>query len=282
VGVGSGFEMAGGLPTGSRCVRLYVASEDAARDLPREIGGWPTQVVVSGRFVAAPTRRRGRAHRHRRRPARPGQSVGFYRAGAPMTGTLGALVVVGRLTHLLSNNHVLADCGNLAPGAPIFQPGLLDGGVQPGDRIATLAHAEPLPPAGDMDAALAEVDDARDVYPEILRPIGWLASPNSVPATATLSVEKVGRNGYTRGTVFDPKATIVVQYDGLGGLLFRDQVLIQGGARPFAWPGDSGSVVVSSVQKRAVALLFAASPVYALATPLDRVLARLGASLRIR
>src|SRR5205823_11870989 len=65
------------------------------------------------------------------RPAQPGCSVGFQfppPSRFVMAGTFGALVKDAAGTYILSNNHVLAEEGRQAPGAPIFQPGLLDGG----------------------------------------------------------------------------------------------------------------------------------------------------------
>lgn len=45
-----------------------------------------------------------------------------------MAGTFGAVVTKAGKRFILSNNHVLAENGLISLGAPIFQPGLLDGG----------------------------------------------------------------------------------------------------------------------------------------------------------
>lgn len=83
----------------------------------------------------------------RKRPARPGMSIGHYKITA---GTLGA-VVRDRATGeqlILSNNHILANAtdgkyGRAAIGDPILQPAPYDGG-QATDRIATLFRFSPL------------------------------------------------------------------------------------------------------------------------------------------
>ncbi|NCS49914.1 MAG: hypothetical protein GPJ29_18845 [Microcystis aeruginosa BK11-02] len=40
----------------------------------------------------------------------------------------------------MSNNHVIANSNNARIGDPIIQPGRVDGGVVPGDRIALLEN----------------------------------------------------------------------------------------------------------------------------------------------
>src|SRR5205085_366200 len=93
IGVGIGSGRTRGEEPGASRIRLYVRKPPAPRDgpaLPGAIGGVPTEVIVSGPVVAAgfwtPVARR------RRRPARPGQSIGYFDPDRKTAGTLGALV----------------------------------------------------------------------------------------------------------------------------------------------------------------------------------------------
>ena len=48
-------------------------------------------------------------------------------------------VTDGTNVYILSNNHVIAGINSANIGDPILQPGDADGGVDPADRIGTLA-----------------------------------------------------------------------------------------------------------------------------------------------
>src|SRR5262245_57274345 len=146
VGVGIGEKIVEGKPTGLRCLKFFVRvkyplAQLASRDrLPRQADGLPVDVEEVGNFrrLARKKKKRNKGGaaapvpdpRARRRPARPGSSVGFRfpEDEFQMAGTFGALVRDASGTYLLSNNHVLANENRLPAGSPIFQPGLLDGG----------------------------------------------------------------------------------------------------------------------------------------------------------
>ena len=121
-------------------------------------------------------RRRGRslvARRGRRRERRDGD----HRVRAPTdrfprpvpigvssglagvaTGTLGVRVTDGTNVYALSNNHVFAGINSASVGDPIIQPGDVDGGSDPADRIGTLHAYQEIKFDGSdntMDAALA-------------------------------------------------------------------------------------------------------------------------------
>jgi hypothetical protein len=289
VGVGIGQWTGKGKRASAPCIRLYVDRKLPDDTIPQEdmlperINGVPTAVIETGRFFASSSRQMSR----RKRPAGPGDSIGFQyrgkRASWLTAGTFGALAQKGDDLLILSNNHVLADENRLPLGSPIFQPGLLDGGDPRRDGIAVLTefvtlHADV---ANEVDCAVARVLDPKSVRATFRPPLGRLKSAQPLDSIDGMSVEKVGRTTrYTKGVVFDTSADVRVQYE-LGNLLFRDQILIRGGKKAFSAHGDSGAVVVHSESKRPVALLFGGTSSYAVATPLSKVLSVLGVEIRI-
>jgi hypothetical protein len=291
VGVGIGRKLVGGKPTQGHCVRFYVAHKlpknviPPKNMLPTRIGGVATDVVESGRFKAFPASIA--TLRSRQRPARPGCSIGFQYTGAMagyiMAGTFGAVVQKGGKTFILSNNHVLADVNKKAKGAPIFQQGLLDGGHVPADQIAKLTKFIKLNAKGanKVDCAIAEVLNPKTVNAAPYASVGRLKSTAPKAAASGMKVEKVGRTtGYTKGVVHDVAADVQVDYDGVV-LTFQNQIVIFGTGKPFSDSGDSGSLIVESSSKSAVALLFGGSKTYTLANHFDEVLSALGVTLAI-
>jgi hypothetical protein len=281
VGVGVGWKLVQGRRTDKPSLRFYVDRKVPKGSIPKDslippvFEGVATDVVQTGRFSVHPATIA--QVRSRMRPARPGCSVGFRYEGAAaskvMAGTFGAVVDFEGRTCILSNNHVLADENRLAPGKPIFQPGLLDGGDPAKDQIATLTRFLPLVPGNNtVDAAIAAADDPNDVSPIVLPSVGRLASGDPIPARVEMSVEKVGRTtAYTTGKVTDVTATMKVSYD-MGELVFVDQILVSGVTAPFSARGDSGSLVVDMQSKQPTGLLFAGAGMYTLANPLQEVL----------
>src|SRR4029077_11457536 len=132
--------------------------------LPESVAGYPVDVEEVGVFRAFRKRLRAATvmpnPRLKIRPAQPGCSVGFRDPADQfvMAGTFGALVKDSGGVYILSNNHVLANEGQLAAGAPIFQPGLLDGGNADTDQIAKLTRFEKLQTdaPNKVDCAIAE------------------------------------------------------------------------------------------------------------------------------
>lgn len=293
VGVGIGLKLIDGRPTAIRAVRIYVVRKLARRAVPAEfllpdaIEGVPTDVIEAGRFQPLPATVPMR--RQRLRPARPGCSIGFQLTGSEtglvMAGTLGAVVTTNGTRYILSNNHVLANENRLPIGSPIFQPGLLDGGNAATDQIARLTRFVPIAIAhpNAVDAAIAEVLAPPDNYVRatVLPRVGRLASASPAAAVEAMLVHKVGRTtGYTMGTVFDISADVTVPFD-TGDVIFQDQILIRGQRRMFSDQGDSGSLIVERGSKRAIGLLFAGSPRYTVANPIEAVLNQLGVTLVI-
>jgi hypothetical protein len=283
VGVGIGEKISNGISTGVLSVKLLVRvkyPEDAipAEDrLPTTMGGLPVDVEQVGTFrrFAMPN------PRTRFRPARPGCSVGFEdpQHQFVMAGTFGAVVKRAGKSFVLSNNHVLADENKLPIGSPIFQPGLLDGGRVPQDRIAALSRFIPLkfPGPNKVDCAIAEAASANILSKDIL----FIGPPVGTAAAAIdMQVHKFGRTtGYRAGRITSIETDVSIGYES-GTALFSDQILIVGhNAQPFSAAGDSGSLILERGTNRAVALLFAGSTTHTIANHIGDVLRALGVTL---
>ena len=297
VGIGVGSKLSGGRPSREPAVRFYVERKVPVEAipprcrLPEAIDDIPTDVIETGRFNLQPAR--APITRRRRRPAQPGGSVGFRFAGADsdliMAGTFGAIVEADDLQYILSNNHILANLNELAPGTPIFQPGLLDSGNPETDQIAELGRFIELDFSGPnrVDCAIAKILNTNAVDPTFLPKVGALKSRTPVKAYEGMQVHKIARTtGYTTGGVVDPSAA--VKFDvGTRYLTMEDQVLIDGGRRLFSERGDSGAVVVDRDTGRAMALLVGGVDAVpgkrplTVASPLAEVLTRLGVRLVI-
>jgi hypothetical protein len=290
VGVGVGPKLIKGKPTATYAVRFYVISKiplsAIKKDsvLPATVKGMPVDVIEVGRFRALAAGPPSEQKHHR--PARPGCSIGFQFPGSKsafvMAGTFGAVVTDGTKRMILSNNHVLADENNLAPGALIYQPGLLDGGDIRKDAIAKLTKFVPLDFSGPnrVDCAIAEADASKLLGATVLPKVGKLASPTPIPAVVGMKVHKSGRTtGYRTGVIFDVSADVKVGYEG-GTATFQDQILIKGDtAAVFSDSGDSGSLIVDRATRRATALLFAGSASHTIGNHLSDVLAALDVDL---
>ncbi len=241
------------------------------------------------------------------RPAPPGVSVGHYQITA---GTFGALVydLATRRPMILSNNHVLANItdgtdGRASVGDPVYQPGRYDGGGE----TDTIAHLERFAPifktsaeetcpiaqgaerlgnyllklafpshqmklirksGGEnlVDAAVATVVNPEDVTGEILGigPVGETAE-----ATPGLKVMKSGRtSGISRGEVQALGATVRVGLGDSGFAIFSDQIV----TTAIAQPGDSGSLVVTEDEHKAIGLLSAGSSQATVVSKMENVL----------
>jgi hypothetical protein len=213
------------------------------------------------------------------RPLRIGWSIGEVDVTA---GTLGCFVSVGGNPRILSNNHVLANEDRARPGAAVVQPGTVDGGTSPADRVGALDRAVALRDnaANTVDAAIATVDVEFDAA--TIAGLGTL-SGSTLPPDQADRVAKLGRTTeLTRGqvTAFELDG-VTVQYDR-GTLRFDDQVEVHGAVGPFSQGGDSGSLIVSDPGLDAVALLFAGNQAgVTYGNPFGAVLDALGATLLV-
>src|SRR5262249_55230137 len=153
-------------------------------------------------------------------------------------------------------------------GSPIVQPGMLDGGALPDEKVGELADFVRLTASGNrVDAALATITGVATL-PQPLQDIN-ITSPDPVPALAGQRVHKFGRaTGLTTGKVVDVAADLPVRFSSKS-YRFDDQVLVAGDTEAFASDGDSGSLVVEMNAGNAIALLFAGSDEFAAANHFD-------------
>jgi hypothetical protein len=255
LGVGLTQNEVDGRLTGEPALRLLVdrldeAAPGAPTHTPR---GAPILVEEVGKIIPA-------GFQTRNRPATGGVSI------APCVtnyaGTLGCLLKSANVKYILSNNHVLADEGVLAAGATIAQQAVMDGGICPGDVIATLSYIVPLVFGGvsAVDAAIAAVGDPDDVDGRIMRSdnvVEQMVAPVTAPVVG-MSVQKSGRTtGWTRAArVQDVGVTIAVPYAG-GVTTFNNTFTVRRVSGNFASAGDSGSVITTDPSNQPVGLLFA-------------------------
>lgn len=304
VGVGVGYQLKQGDPTGEYAVVVMVSKKlplpalAPEAVLPHSVQGVNVDVIEVGEIRAL------QARTDKWRPAPGGVSIGHYKITA---GTLGA-VVRDRNTNerlILSNNHVLANSNDASPGDDILQPGPVDGGSRTNDRIATLERFCPIefttepggcniassyvnvgnaiasllgskhrvdsyqsnPQATNLvDGAVAKPLDDDDVLDEILE-IGVVEG--TLDATLGMSVRKSGRTtGFTTGQINLINATVNVNYGSGRMARFEDQLV--GGA--MSQGGDSGSLCVAGDSLKAVGLLFAGSDQSTIFNPIKDVL----------
>ena len=284
VGVGIGEKTVDGVPTGVPAVKVLVKEKLSERDVssealvPAALGGVTTDVEAVGEVVA-------QMFTARLRPAPGGVSIGH--CPTIHAGTLGCLVRRGTQLFILSNNHVIARV-NFGPiGAPISQPGRLDGGNCAADIIARLSQFIPITfnnQCNYVDAAIARTSPNL-VDRRILRPFG-IRQPLQPPHTSpvlNMMVQKSGRTTqYRRGIVDLIGTTVNVSYAPFGGVgRFCDQFRVRGIPPIFSKPGDSGSLVTTFPTNRPVGLLFAGSNdnLFTFCNPIRRVLADLAVQI---
>ncbi|HYY57727.1 MAG TPA: hypothetical protein VE842_10375 [Pyrinomonadaceae bacterium] len=286
VAIGIGEKFVAGKPTGVLALKFLVRSKKernlvlSKHLLPTSVRGLPVDVEQVGTFRASNTEPNPRVEM---RPARPGCSVGFRppTGGFAEVGTFGALVKRGNSLFILSNNHVLADENNLQPGAPIFQPAILDDTNFGNHQIArlfsfaALLHGAP----NRIDCAIAEVTNPSLVSNSILH----IGAPSGTTAPSIgMPVHKFGRtSGYSVGSISMIGTDARLQYD-TDIFLFKNQMIIRSSTNHnFSEKGDSGALVVQRVTQRAVGLLIgrASDGTSGVATPINEVLQALNVTL---
>ena len=196
-----------------------------------------------------------------------------------MAGTFGALVRAGGVNYILSNNHVLADENQLPIGSAIFQPGLLDGGHNPQDKIAELSKFIRLKSgvANKVDCAIGKLIPQNIAIRDIL----YIGPPQGTAVAAIdMIVHKFGRTtGYRAGRIISVDTDVKVGYE-TGTYLFANQIIIHGlNSQPFSAAGDSGSLILERSTQKAVALLFAGSQSHTIGNHIQDVLSALGVVL---
>ena len=213
-----------------------------------------------------------------------GSSIGHYRSTAGTLGFFARRNADGAIG-IVSNNHVIAaeDAGKEEDD--ILHPGPADRGCRPKDVIAHLSGDYPRLKRTQqtVDCAFAQLVDGIAYQPLSIGPGEKLEVTTASPESQR-AVIKVGRTtGRTAGriTAFDVD-NFTVDYS-FGTLSFNDLIEIEPVSdRPFARPGDSGSLVLN-VEHHPVGLLFVGSlrgGAYncglTYATPIDTVLSVLG------
>lgn len=311
IGIGVGYRETAGTLTDDVSVVVLVQQKVAPVALsaealvPREVAGLRTDVREVGEIRAQ------QARTDRWRPAPGGVSIGHYRISA---GTLGC-IVRDRATGdrlILSNNHVLANSNDAAPGDPILQPGGADGGVNPQDVIARLERFVPIhyntapgtcgtasavahlanavailigsqhrlqpyqldqQASNVVDAAVARPLDDASVLDEVLE----IGEPHGTTEPLLgMAVRKSGRTtGFTTDAITVLDATVTVSYGGGRSARFENQII----TGPMSQGGDSGSLLVAGETQEAVGLLFAGSDQTTIHSPIGFVLDHLEVDL---
>jgi len=295
-----------GLDEANGHVVIVLVEKEGLAGIPNNLGGVPVRPVVTGKIYALPKGGNGGAakpppeppiDRTARfdRPVPIGVSTGHP---AITAGTIGCRVTDGINVYALSNNHVYANENDASIGDNVLQPGTYDGGVNPDDKIGTLADFQrivfydyaypPTPiPTNTMDAAIALSSTG---LLGRTTPSDGYGTPKSTTAPALLSinasVKKYGRTtGLTKGKIWAANATVDVGYGPGKTARFVGQIIITPGT--FSAGGDSGSLVVMDAGKgrnpsddrKPVGLLFAGSSTHTIACPINPVLTRFGVSV---
>lgn len=217
------------------------------------------------------------------------------------SGTLGALVTVGEVPHILSNKHILAPGNDMTVmvGDNIISPGLIDTSPDICDEndaliAGTLADYVPINfddtlPPNVVDAAIAKVTVTGTMDSNgVIANIGTVNGTDT--ATLGTDVMKQGRTtNLTYGVVNLVSVDVEVTYpddcgDKKGSVaVFTDQIYITGS--DFSAGGDSGSLVLTTQPNgdgtgvKAVGLLFAGNKGGTFINPIDDVLGAFGATL---
>jgi len=274
---------------------------EVIRNLPRSLRGVNVQIEMTEKFrsFARPGGGGGTSHTAKQTPPiELGTSGGWGKDlanGYCCGGTLGSLVSIGGVQHILSNYHVfeadIVSGGNnttAQTGDAVIQPGLIDVNctVANAQNVATLVKKSSLP-GSNVDCSIAKVTSGQVRTDGAILEIGTI-SASTVNAALNQAVKKSGRTtGLTHSSISGLNATISVAYDNecAGGAAFTKtftgQIVIANKGSRFLNSGDSGSLMVEDVatSPRAVGLLFAGSSSTAIANPIGQVLSFLGATM---
>ncbi|WZY00432.1 hypothetical protein NSQ26_14270 [Bacillus sp. FSL W7-1360] len=300
-GVGVGLKQVDGKVTSTPALTVMVEQKadmetlESSQIVPPEVNGMKTDVIqvghlMTGQQMAMETGITTLANRVR--PAKGGYSVAHRHVTA---GTIATCVYdilpngstnppthgygVPTRYYLLSNNHVLANTNSANIGDPILQPGPIDGGTDPTDRIGTLSHYIPImltpqvPLSNQnnlVDAAIAQAP-----FHQIDRSIYWLGHVRGwrlkQNVTVGTRVKKTGRTtNTTYGIITTVNATVDVNFGSGRVGRFREQIITTN----ISAGGDSGSLVMTD-DNVAVGLLFAGSSAVTIANQIENVRALL-------
>lgn len=291
VGTGVGLNLAGH-PT----IRVYTVTPEVA--IPGSADGVGIQRVVTGLIAARACQDTGKPAERCNRPVPIGVSVGHP---AVTAGTIGARVTNGLAVFALSNNHVLANSNNATVGDSALQPGTYDGGQDPADKIGTLSAWKPISFSASACSGVASDSDCNTIDAAIaltttgdlgVATLPGLPGGYGTPSASTVSpsigqsVTKCGRTtGCTTGTVAEINVTLDVCYKprGLfscardGVARFVNQIGVSDGT--FSAGGDSGSLIVTTIENNPVGLLFAGGSSRTYANEIGLVLDNFGVTI---
>lgn len=302
VGVGAGVKWKNGEASGEPAVLVLVTHKVAKDQLskaelvPAKLQNMPTDVLAVGDVIAGGGGAQDsvgiQSLAERARPAMGGYSVGHFQITAGTIGTCVYDLLPGASTnpanpvhgvgipsryYILSNNHVLADVNAGPIGAPILQPGPIDGGTDPADRIARLSRfitiqLTPAVPLGAqnniVDCAVAQ-GEFHDLNREIYwnGPVRGWRRRSQVLQMVGQTVKKTGRTtNFTTGRITAVNATVNVNFGGGRVGRMRDQIITTN----MSAGGDSGSLVMT-LDNVAIGLLFAGSAVSMIANQIENV-----------
>lgn len=277
-------------------------SADVVRSVPKQYGAVETQLQLTDKFRSVASGyvdSINAAHTAKQTPPiQLGTSGGWtydLANGYCCGGTLGALVSIGGVQHILSCYHVfegdIVSGGNgriAQTGDPVIQPGLIDvacnsAGAQ---NVATLVKKSSLP-GSNVDCSVAQVIPGQVSSTGQILEVGTLSS-QTVAAALRQKVLKSGRTtGLTTSSVSALNGTVSVTYENecAGGTAFTKtftgQIFISNPNLTFLNSGDSGSLMAERkrTNPRAIGLLYASSTTTAIANPIDQVLSFLGATM---
>lgn len=290
VGMGAGVKWSGGKSTGEPAVVVLVTHKVGTDQLskadlvPPKLQNLQTDVLAVGQLFAGggtPASNVGiQTLTKRLRPVRGGYSVGHFRITAGTVATCVYDLLPGASTnsanpvhgigipsnfYILSNNHVLANVNDAAPGDPILQPGPFDGGVNPADRIAVLSRFVPieLTPAVPrrLQNNLVDCAVAAAEFHDLDREIHWNGHVRGwrrrgqVLQMVGQTIKKTGRTtNFTTGRITAVNATVDVNFGSGRVGRMKDQIVTTN----MSAGGDSGSLGLT-LDNVAVGLLFAGS-----------------------
>ncbi len=289
---------------GVPALKVYVDRDstrvgEVMRSIPKQYGNVGVDIELTDKFRAVIGDSIDAAHTQKQTPPiQLGTSGGWtydLANGFCCGGTLGALVSIGGVQHILSCYHVFE--GDIVPGGngrvattgdPVIQPGLIDVGCNAGgaQSVGTLVVKHSLP-SSNVDCAVAQVIPGMVRTDGAILEIGTISS-QTVAAALRQKVKKSGRTtGLTSSQVNGLNGTVSVTYENecAGGAAFTKtftgQIFIKSPNNSFIAAGDSGSLMVENKARRprAIGLLYASSTTTAIANPIDQVLSFLGATM---
>ena len=259
-GVDIGYKYVEEKRTDKIAIRIHVEEKiattalEAAEVFPEEIDGVPLD-IIQATYESSAINQSLFQRQIRQETIQPGLSISHPSVSA---GTFGN-VVYDNLSNrpcILSNWHVLVGSNNVSPGDAIIQPGSLDGGRLPKDKVGQLERSIL---NSEGDAAIAFFDSDR-----ILNPAQFdskVVVKSSRMAQRGDILEKSGRTtGVTQGKV-DGIGAYTVSYSVGAKTIQGFKIVSVTDGNPnneeISSGGDSGSIWYDPVTKEGIGLHFA-------------------------